>query len=206
MKKTALALALLTASSVALAQSGNTFDYIDVVYASIDVNADPGELGNAELRGAGIEGSFLINDNVFVQAGYFDTSETVRFGADFSKISFNEAKVSVGYRYGLDNNVDVYGQVGVSRQDLATRLVIEDFDVSTSEPENGYLLELGAKYSLNKFEGGVFIEYSDVGDYGSDTFFGLEGRFKVTQQFHIVGSYSKTSDVDYLRAGVSYSF
>ncbi|HAT41043.1 MAG TPA: hypothetical protein DCS87_04860 [Rheinheimera sp.] len=202
MKKLLLAAVLSSVCSVALAETKNTYDYVNLTYNSFDVNE-----ADSKYTGLGLEGSKLLTENVFVTANWFSVEDADTVPGAVYDFNIDQLGVAVGYRHALNAQTDLYAQLGYVRQEMSADIAYNNQLVSDSETETGYQLKAGVKRSFGKFEGGVFLERLDAGgDADATTSIGLDGRYAFTDQFHGVVGYAKDSDVAQFKLGVSYAF
>lgn len=202
MKKTLLAVVLTSVCGFVSANETITYDFVDAGYAAFKSSDD-----DVTFSGFVVEGSKLLTENVFVTGQWASVEEDIVLFNVPVNVDTNQVKLSVGYRYGLASATDVYGQLGYARQKNDYSASIDGVSASDSDSEDGFLVKLGLKHSFGMFEGGIFAERIDLGgDYEAATFFGVDGRLKITEQFHGVLSYAKDSDVSEYKIGVSYAF
>ncbi|MCB5226439.1 MAG: porin family protein [Paraglaciecola sp.] len=202
MKFTFLAMALAGFSSVAAAQT-NTFDFINATYVNLKVDDI-----DLNATGAGLEASKLLTDNIYLHGSYFSVSDSDSDDGFSAKLTADEIKLSVGYRYTLGENTDWYAQVGYISQEIDLAISSAAINFRESGSADGFLLKTGLKHSWDMFEGGVYVEHADLSgdDDGGSTYFGVDGRFKFNEKFHLVASFATGSDEDYIKFGLSYAF
>lgn len=202
MKKTLLAVVLASVCSLANANVKNTFDFVDAGYAAFKVDD-----ANVTFSGFAIDGSKLLNENIFVTGQWASVNDTVIMFNVPVKVDITQFKAAVGYRHSIGNGTDAYGQVGYASQKLKSSASLNGVSASDSESADGYLAKLGLKHNFGRFEGGAFVERIDLGsDFDASTFVGVDGRFKFTDNFHAVASFAKDADVAEYKVGLSYAF
>lgn len=92
--------------------NGLTYDYVGVGYTHIHVDTTY----RSTFSGVALEGSKLINENIFVQASYFDTStDKVHFlGNDLNiDVDYKQYQIAAGYRHALEPGTDLIATAGV---------------------------------------------------------------------------------------------
>lgn len=107
--------------------NGLTYDYIGIGYSQVR----PTTTLRGSLTGIALEGSKLINENVFVQGSYLDTSaEKWKFrGTEYNTDwDYKQTQISVGYRHALEPNTDLIATVGFVNGKSRIERVTNDSD------------------------------------------------------------------------------
>jgi hypothetical protein len=213
MKKIIVSLALIStaiisASTFASAKVVNTYDYLNLSYAHVDVDDDiDDEVADISLKGYSLEASKLLTDNVFVTASWLSVDDSDSNSEVSYKLDADILKISIGYRHGIAASTDIYGQVGYVQQKQSYDLTIGTFRDTYSETIDGYSVKAGVKHSFGRLEGGVYVERMDGGsDIDGSTFVGIESRYKFNKSFAIVADYAKDSDMSLFKVGASFMF
>lgn len=202
MKKLTLAALLATVSSVACATPATTFDNVAISYASWKVDDI-----HFSLKGMALDGTKLITEHLYINAQILSVGENDTSSGPIQDIDVKEQKLSLGYRLELGAQTDAYAQFGFVRQSVDSEALYDDIIDNASESDNGNSILVGVKHNFGKFEGGVFAErLNGGGDNETSTIYGVDGRYKFTDNFHAVAQYGKESDFNSYKVGVSYAF
>jgi len=165
---------LLLASSMASFADDFDYNYIDLSYGildfdDIDVDGD----------GFGIGGSFAINPDIHVFAGY--QTAGLDFGIDVTQFA-----AGVGYNTELSPTVDAIARLSYQYADV-------DASGFGSVDDNGFGFGVGLRFAATDvLELNANIDYVDFGDGGDDTGFGLGAFYSFTPVFDLglTGSWS----------------
>lgn len=165
------------------------FDYTYVEAGYISADFDTAGV-SVDGDGFGFNGSYAITDDYFLFAGYSS------LGFDFS-IDLNQLAVGGGWHSALSPTIDFVGT-----------LAYLDTEVETgfgSVSEDGFGIGIGVRGQLNStFEWEAGIEHSDVG--GSDTSFGVDGRYYFTDTMAVGGGVTFDDDVTVYAIGMRVEF
>lgn len=185
----------LTAAPFASNAKAPNWNYVQGSY--ITAESDDSEF-KIEPDGFGINGSFLVNDNVFLSAGYSSLSDEI-YDVD---LDLNQGSVGLGYRHGISENTDVFGAVSYEYIELEAD---SNFG-SDSVDESGYGLTVGLRSMVgDAFELNGQIGYIKIDDE-SETAVGVSAFYHFTEQFSVGGGYTVQDDLDTLSASVRFSF
>ncbi|MFQ5982587.1 MAG: hypothetical protein ACE5KS_04345 [Woeseiaceae bacterium] len=166
---------------------GFDYTYVEVGYISADF--DTAGI-NVDGDGFGINGSFAITDTYHLFAEYSS------LGFDFS-IDLNQLAVGGGMHFGLSPTIDFVGTLAYLDAEV-------DSPVG-SVSEDGFGIGIGVRGALNSsFEWEAGIDYADVG--GSDTSFGLDGRYYFTDTVAAGAGISFDDDVTVYAVGIRVEF
>ena len=196
MNKSLLALALLTVSGTAMAQSPQ-WNKIEVSYldATVDVGAS-----EPSFDGLGLSGSAVITDNWIV----FTDCKTIDAEANGANADLGFLSAGAGAFKRVTDTTDIYTTISVERLDIsgsATALSVSDDDM-------GYGIGIGVRSMLIPLlEVGAKIDYVDIDD--TDVF-----RAQANAFYHFTKNLSagigyetyRPSDVDLDIDTVSVSF
>ena len=190
----ALCAAMLLSPMISYADGvqGNslTYDHVGIGYTNIHIDTTY----RSTFSGLALEGSKLINENVFIQASYLDTStDKVHFlGNDLNiDVDYKQYQISAGYRHALEPGTDLVATAGVIRG--WTRV-----SKNNSVSDTAYPVSFGVRKILaNQVEGGaegIVVE----GDLG----YLLSLQYKISDIYAIGGMFrhDKNSDVYALTA------
>ncbi len=179
-----LTLALLPVFAQA---DGFDYTYVEVGYISADF--DTAGI-SVDGDGFGLNGSFAINDDYHLFAEYSS------LGFDFS-IDLNQLAVGGGWHYGLSPTIDFVGTLAYLDAEVESGIV--------SVSEDGFGIGIGVRGQLNStFEWEAGINYSDVG--GSDTSFGVDGRYYFTDTVAAGAGITFDDDVTVYAIGMRMEF
>ncbi len=166
---------------------GFDYTYVEVGYISADFDTAGISIDG---DGFGINGSYAITDDYYLFVGYSS------LGFDFS-IDLNQLAVGAGWHYGLSPTIDFVGTLAYLDAEV-------DSPVG-SISEDGFGIGIGVRGKLNStFEWEAGIEYSDVG--GSDTSFGVDGRYYFTDTVAAGAGITFDDDVTVYAIGMRLEF
>ena len=110
------------------------------------------------------------------------------------------ASAGVGYRYGLTQNTDFFGEVTYEYVNIDVEL-----DSISGEDDNGYGITAGIRSMLSEqFELRGAIRYIDIED--DETAFEIGADYFFTPQFSFGATYVIADDVDLLDVSARYTF
>jgi len=202
MKKLAIAVLLASASTVAVAKPATTYDNVALSY--VNWKFDDVDL---TLKGFAFDGTKLMTENLYVNTQIIVVGDQESaFGSTYD-LDTRELKISLGYNLSLAEQTDAYVQFGLVRQSVKTETRSNNYREFDTESDSGTSILVGVKHNFGKFEGGVFAErLNGGGDDETSNIYGVDGRYKFTDNFHAVAQYGKESDFNYYKVGVSYAF
>ena len=164
MLRSALILLLLALTASASAKEFD-YDFFQLTYGNIefdDINVDG--------DGFGLAGSYSINDDFHVFAGY--EAAGLDFGIDATTIG-----AGLGWHTTLSPVVDLVASVSYQYIEL-------DAPGGGNADDNGLGLGLGLRFAASELlELNAGISYVDLSDSGDDTGFGIGGLYSFTEAF-----------------------
>jgi opacity protein-like surface antigen len=191
MKRTILA-SIFGALSLNAFAASPSYDFVKVGYVQADIE----DAGDFEPTGFQIQGFKSLNENVYLTGRYGQLSEDVS-GVD---IDLDYVSAGVGYRYGLTQNTDFFGEVTYEYVNLDIEL-----DSISGEDDNGYGITAGIRSMLSEqFELRGAIRYIDIED--DETAFEIGADYFFTPQFSFGATYVIADDVDLLGVSARYTF
>ena len=191
MKRTILA-SIFGALSLNAFAASPSYDFVKVGYVQADIE----DAGDFEPTGFQIQGFKSLNENVYLTGRYGQLGEDVS-GVD---IDLDYASAGVGYRYGLTQNTDFFGEVTYEYVNLDIEL-----DSISGEDDNGYGITAGIRSMLSEqFELRGAIRYIDIED--DETAFEIGADYFFTPQFSFGATYVIADDVDLLGVSARYTF
>ena len=187
MKRSLLALALLTVLPLSANAADISYNYFEGDYAS-------SHLSGTTADGYNFKGSMAFGEHYYGSFTYGQVSKSnidtglvvdnVALNADFD---LSSTTVNFGYHRALSDNVDFIAELGYSRSALG--LDISGYG-DVSESGNGYRVATGVRAMMgDRFEGNFNVNYSDVGDAGSGVGAGVGGIFHVNDMWGITANY-----------------
>lgn len=187
MKRTIFALALALALPVS-AQAGEiNYNFIQAGYASTSFDG-------GDFNGWNLNGSVGFADNFYAFAGYSTGDE--------SSIDLNQTNLGLGWH--STGEAQWYAEVSWIKNEI-------DFGGGFSFDDSGYTVAGGVRgYLGDNFEGGIELNYSDVGDFGDGIGVGLNGTYHFNETWGAYASYDYSDrnnfDLDTWGLGVRASF
>ncbi|MED5426092.1 MAG: outer membrane beta-barrel protein, partial [Pseudomonadota bacterium] len=168
MKRTILA-SIFGALSLNTFAASPSYDFVKAGYVQADIE----DAGDFEPSGFQIQGFKSLNENVYLTGRYGQLGEDVS-GVD---IDLDYASAGVGYRYGLTQNTDFFGEVTYEYVNIDVEL-----DSISGEDDNGYGITAGIRSMLSEqFELRGAIRYIDIED--DETAFEIGADYFFTPQF-----------------------
>ena len=191
MKRTILA-SIFGALSLNTFAASPSYDFVKAGYVQADIE----DAGDFEPTGFQIQGFKSLNENVYLTGRYGQLGEDVS-GVD---IDLDYASAGVGYRYGLTQNTDFFGEVTYEYVNIDVEL-----DSISGEDDNGYGITAGIRSMLSEqFELRGAIRYIDIED--DETAFEIGADYFFTPQFSFGATYVIADDVDLLGVSARYTF
>ena len=191
MKRTILA-SIFGALSLNTFAASPSYDFVKAGYVQADIE----DAGDFEPTGFQIQGFKSLNENVYLTGRYGQLGEDVS-GVD---IDLDYASAGVGYRYGLTQNTDFFGEVTYEYVNIDVEL-----DSISGEDDNGYGITAGVRSMLSEqFELRGAIRYIDIED--DETAFEIGADYFFTPQFSFGATYVIADDVDLLGVSARYTF
>ncbi len=191
MKRTILA-SIFGALSLNTFAASPSYDFVKAGYVQADIE----DAGDFEPSGFQIQGFKSLNENVYLTGRYGQLGEDVS-GVD---IDLDYASAGVGYRYGLTQNTDFFGEVTYEYVNIDVEL-----DSISGEDDNGYGITAGIRSMLSEqFELRGAIRYIDIED--NETAFEIGADYFFTPQFSFGATYVIADDVDLLGVSARYTF
>tara|TARA_B100001109_G_scaffold55587_2_gene44912 strand:+ start:14351 stop:14983 length:633 start_codon:yes stop_codon:yes gene_type:complete len=191
MKRTILA-SIFGALSLNAFAASPSYDFVKAGYVQADIE----DAGDFEPTGFQIQGFKSLNENVYLTGRYGQLGEDVS-GVD---IDLDYVSAGVGYRYGLTQNTDFFGEVTYEYVNIDVEL-----DSISGEDDNGYGITAGVRSMLSEqFELRGAIRYIDIED--DETAFEIGADYFFTPQFSFGATYVIADDVDLLGVSARYTF
>lgn len=191
MKRTILA-SIFGALSLNAFAASPSYDFVKAGYVQADIE----DAGDFEPTGFQIQGFKSLNENVYLTGRYGQLGEDVS-GVD---IDLDYVSAGVGYRYGLTQNTDFFGEVTYEYVNLDVEL-----DSISGEDDNGYGITAGIRSMLSEqFELRGAIRYIDIED--DETAFEIGADYFFTPQLSFGATYVIADDVDLLGVSARYTF
>tara|TARA_B100002019_G_scaffold215338_1_gene187939 strand:+ start:1029 stop:1649 length:621 start_codon:yes stop_codon:yes gene_type:complete len=206
MRKTAIALAILTLPSAALADSPN-WNKVEASYVDTDLGV--GNVGDISLDGFHAGGSVVIDQDFVVLKNIFAF-------ADFNSVSEDENSANIDLDYlstgigsfkSLSDTTDLYGTVSFERIEFSTSSPLTQ---STSDSENAVGVGVGLRSMVTpNIETNAKIDYIAFDE--------ATVRLDISAFYHLTNSLSfglgyetykelDYVDIDSIKASVRYSF
>ncbi|RUO18371.1 outer membrane protein [Aliidiomarina haloalkalitolerans] len=201
LKSSALIGALLVSGNVLA--NDLTYDFANVSYVKYGTGSD-------SIDGFGFELNKLLNDKLYLNGSYTNVSDSFseNVGGEMlrGKVDGDLLSFGLGYRHSLQQNVDWFLEGGLSYVDMSARVSGGGVTFRESYDDTGYYGATGINALLTpKLQAQVFVRYTDIADTSS-TEFGVQGRYRFTNNFHGIVGVSRDSDDTTMRIGLSYAF
>ena len=200
MKKSILALALMTVSGAAMAQSPN-WTKIDVSYLDTDLDVGVAE---ASFDGFGLNGSVALNDNWMLFADYKAVDEE----ANGASLDLDLLSAGAGFYKSVTDNTDIFATLSAERFEASG----SSGGITTSDGETGYSLGFGLRSMLTQsFElggeiGYVNISSEDIIRTRANAFYYFTDNVSVGVGYEIYHMRDSDVDIDTLSASFRYAF
>ena len=172
---------------VPLAAQADDMSYSYVNLDWTDVSPDQGPSGDGpSVRGSvGFAGHYFA----FAEYGTFD----------IDVVDVDLMTVGLGGHFGITDRLDFVGRAGYLELDIS----VPGFNDS----QDGWLVSAGLRGRVAErieLEGSVMQR--DLGDSGEDTVFSFGGRYHFTELFAVGAEFQTGNDVEFIYAGVRFSF
>lgn len=191
--KTLLGMTVLLLPAVSMAQQQQTqpfnYSYVELSYDESDFDLGGG--GDIDGDGLTVSGSYEINDDWHAYASY--GSADLDFGIDIDTLA-----IGAGYRYPLQDDLDIYGRVLYISSDV-------DAPGPGDADEDGLGLQVRLRFRVSdefEVEGG--IQHVDVFD--SDTSLQAMARYYFSENFSAGIALTFAGDTDTFGINARYSF
>lgn len=200
----------ISALASALLLSGNalatdlTYDYANFNYVKFGTGSDSVDGFNFEL-------SKLLSENLYLSGSYTNVSDSYSesFSGETVRVKFEADMLTfgLGYRQAMQSNMDWFVEGGLAYIDASARVSASGVgSFRESYDDTGFFGATGINVMLTpNFESRVFVRYTDIADT-SETEFGVQGRYRFTNNFHGLVGVSRDSEETSMRIGVSYAF
>jgi len=177
LKRTMIA-AAISAAFVVNANAGElNYNYLNVNYISNDI-----AIIGLNGTGFGVDGSFAVSENINIVVGYQSPSFTI-LGTSYPA---TELKLGAGFHSPVNDQGDWYAK-GEYRS----------FEMSTAKA-SGFYLTGGLRAALSKdFEVDGYLGYGNLSGSGisaSGMIFGVDGTYKVSDNFGVTVGYMSDKD------------
>lgn len=193
-----IAITALAAPAGALADAPD-WKYVEGSYLSSEFDEDL--LSDIEPDGFGIKGSWLFEENWFVQGTYEDQDDNVNVpGFGGVDVEFSNFNIGGGYRHSLQENTDIYGRLSFESWDIE----VDNFD----EDDQGYSAAAGIRSVVwEGLELNAEVGYIDVGDFfDGEGFWSVGGIYNLPMGLGFGVSYGEIDELETWRGTVRYSF
>lgn len=200
MKKSILALALITASSAATAQSPN-WNKLDVSYLDTDIDVN---IGEASFDGFGLNGSVALSDNWMLFGDYKAVSED----ANGASADLDMFSAGAGFYQSVSDNTDMFATASVERLEVSG----SGGGISASDGETGFGLGVGVRSMLtSSFELGGKVDYvnidsEDIVRAQVNAFYYFTDNISLGLGYEMYRPSDADLDIDTLSASFRYAF
>lgn len=168
---------LVLAFSVSANAEGFDYNYLQLEYSNLEIDDI-----NGDGDGIGLSGSFAINPDWHVFAGYQSV------GLDFGR-DVNAFNAGIGYNTEMSPTVDAFARFSYEYIELDTPAGFGSSD------DNGYGFGVGMRFAASEeLEIDASIDYVDFGSGGDDTAFTLGGFYSFSDAFALGLGASWASD------------
>jgi hypothetical protein len=193
--------AFFLVGQAASAQPGLSYDYLDLSYVDLDFDDF-----DFDMDGFAVSGSMSFTDEWFGTLGYADFSGSERFNGESFKADIDRLDLRVGYRHGIDANLDLVASGGYVRESGKIRLDLGDGDTSSaSDSEDGWVIGVGVRFLATEvFELGFNFDRFDVG--GSFNEVGVRALWHASPNFSLGAGYVDGDDYSFISLTGRYNF
>jgi len=193
LSKALLVTTTLVLPGVGMAQQNATqpfsYSYVELSYDESDFDLGGG--GEIDGDGLTLSGSYAINEDWHAYASY--GTADLDFGIDMDTLA-----IGVGYRYPLQDDLDIYGRVLYISSDV-------DVPGPGNADEDGLGLQVRLRYRVtDEFEVEGGIQHIDVMD--SDTSLQGMARYHFNDSFSVGIALTFAGDTDAFGINARYSF
>jgi hypothetical protein len=209
MKRSLFALALAAALPMSAHAATISYLYAEVGYVHSDTLDE-------NLNGYDFKGSADIAHNFYAVGSYSRVSKSnidlgyvdQNFDPVLIDVSYSQAAVGAGYHHAISDKADwnvevsyVHDQLGYSANAFG----------ALDAGDNGYRVATGLRGMLGeRFEGSVYINYTDVNDFGNGVGAGVGGLFHINDMWGITAGYDHAdrdnTNINSWNLGVRASF
>lgn len=165
--------------------------------ANFNYNYGQIDYQSGDFDGFGVSGTFEINNEIFVRAGYIGaTNDDAGFDIDYTRVS-----VGAGYHMPIITKTDTDAVFTVS-------IVNEEVDTplpATSKDETGIMLTAGVRHNLNpdvELAGDIFYIDAIDGDFG---IYG-EARYNINKDMSAGLGFTSSDTIDGLSLNFRFGF
>lgn len=176
---------LLAVAPLAAHAEDMSYSWVNIEYTDVDIDDAPSG------DGPSLRGSIGFADHFFAFAEYG------MFDVDVLDIDL--MAVGLGGHYGLTDKLDLVGRAGYVEVDISSP--------GFSATQDGWLASVGLRSRVAEhveLEGSVMQR--DLGDGGDDTVFSVGGRYHFNDLVAAGLEYQMSDEVNFLFAGVRFSF
>ena len=214
MKSIITGLALVALGSTAFTVQANTFGsnwnrsankdiswtYVSAGYAKATLDDIAGN--DVDMNGYQLKASYLLSDNWYLHASYYDVSGDLPLLDDIMGREFeaSEWQAGLGLRQSVSDNIDSFFEAAYVRSEVG----VVGFE---NDAINGFVAGAGFRYLIiPELELGAALRYGDRSDTESSTYGDITLRYRFTPMFDLYVNYQFDSDASLLGTGVSIHF
>lgn len=214
MKSIITGLALVALGSTAFTVQANTFGsrwnqstnkniswtYVSAGYAKATLDDIAGN--DVDMNGYQLKASYLLSDNWYLHASYYDVSGDLPLLDDIMGLEFeaSEWQAGLGLRQSVSDNIDSFFEAAYVRSEVG----VVGFE---NDAVNGFVAGAGFRYLIiPELELGAALRYGDGSDTDSNTYGDITLRYRFTPMFDLYVNYQFDSDASLLGTGVSVHF
>lgn len=187
MKKTLVLALALAAAPFAAPAAGLSYTFVEGGYTRL--HADEATLGDPELDGAYVRGSYDLGSGLNLIGGIARVSEDYALAPGVRlDLDLTQYELGLGYHQAMSDRVDFVGELAWVRVDLDT----EAAGTRADEHVNGGRAAIGVRGAFNDvLEGSLKANYYDGGDFEGG-FTGVLGA-----QFRINPTWGITAEIEH---------
>ncbi|HEX5792596.1 MAG TPA: hypothetical protein VFY01_04930, partial [Rheinheimera sp.] len=177
-----------------------SWTYVSAGYAKATLKNIAGN--DVDMNGYQLKGSYLLSDNWYMHASYYDVSGDLPLLADAAEQEFeaSEWQAGLGLRQSVSANIDSFFEAAYVRSDVG----VVGFDNDTL---NGFVAGAGFRYLIiSELELAAALRYSDSSDTDSSTYGDVTLRYRITPMFDLYVNYQFDSDASLLGTGITLNF
>lgn len=194
MKNTFIALSIIGLFAAPAMAAKPDWTFVEANYVQIDID----DISNIEPDGFLVNGSYLINEDVFMTASLTRVKES----DSGNKLTIEGGTIGAGYRMPLNKYTDAYGVVSIRNTDASLRG--SGFRNSNSDTDLGAAIGVRSRV-LDNLELDGSVGYQD-NVFMDDAGFSGKATYYLTPAFAIGATFAADSDITIFGGNLRLTF